>query len=619
MRRALFYRKSVASAVRYRSGAVGFCAQARVVSASASASASTWTRARTLAHKRTALAGKMALKREKSAYGETPYLAAVTTYLGYAVLICFGHLRDALDGIAGLLSLRRWRRAARSARDALPPLLNDFEDFYTRRLYDRINDCWGRPITGTAGAWIDLLERKADYEHASLRASLDAPKGAGIAAKVPQGDASYLVDVDTQRASTPRSLTGRLRRCLNLGSYNYLGYADVPGGVHRSVRRGLDNCGIASCDTATGTGRTNLVRRLERTVADFIGKEDSIVVGMGFATNSMVIPAIVGRGDLIISDALNHASIVVGARSSGAKIRVFEHNDPRSLEATVRDAIETGAPGGKPWERILIVIEGMYSMEGETPLLRDIVAVKKKYGCYLYLDEAHSIGALGPTGRGCCEHHGVDPADVDIMMGTFTKSFGAVGGYVAGSRVLMDTLRVRSAAMLYASAMAPACASHIIWAFEQLRGRDGTGIGAAKIRALRENSIYFRNELARRGLQTLGDWDSPVVPIMLYNPAKIAAFSRECLARGLALVVVGFPATPLLLSRARICLSAAHTRADLDWALEVIDDVAETIEIKYNRSWVERFCPAALADALLYTSESFSKSSSPFNLMRVAS
>lgn len=318
-------------------------------------------------------------------------------------------------------------------------------------------------------------------------------------------------------------------------------------------------------------------------------------MGMGFATNSQIIPAIVGPGDLILSDALNHASIVVGARSSGAKIRVFEHNSAASLEKTICDAIATGQPKtGAPWNRMMIVVEGMYSMEGEMCRLRDIVAVKKKYGAYLYLDEAHSIGALGATGRGVAEHTGVDTRDIDIMMGTFTKSFGAVGGYIAADKNLVDHIRALSPASLYASAMSPPCAQHTIWAFNQLAGKDGTGIGNAKIRALRENAIYFREQLNKMDVQTLGDWDSPVIPIMLYNPAKIAAFSRECYSRGLAVVVAGFPATPLLLSRARICLSAAHTKEDLDWALSVINEVADIIQIKYDRPLLEKILPASL-------------------------
>merc|ERR1740130_2077843 len=152
-----------------------------------------------------------------------------------------------------------------------------------------------------------------------------------------------------------------------------------------------------------------------------------MVFGMGFGTNSTGIPALIGKGGLIISDNNNHSSIVAGARSSGAHIKVFQHNDAQNLEAVVRRAIIEGQPRThRPWSKILIMVEGIYSMEGELCPLASIIAVKKKYNCYLYVDEAHSIGALGKQGGGICEQSGVDPTDVDVLMGTFTKSFGAV-------------------------------------------------------------------------------------------------------------------------------------------------------------------------------------------------
>lgn len=511
-------------------------------------------------------------KFEESAYSRLPFVTALTTYLGYAVLIVFGHIRDSF---ATLFNAGRFAHRLRAEQDGRAPLLSDFEDFYTRRLYLRIHDCWGRPIRGTAGAWIRVLERANEVGWSPHSRRLLANRR-----RVPH-DQPAVCQLDVR-------LTGQEHQCLNLGSYNYLGYAEVPGGVDPSVSNTVSEWGVSACDSAISTGRTTVVRKLEDTVARFLGKEDAMVIGMGFATNSQVMPAIVGEGDLILSDALNHASIVLGARSSGAAVRVFSHNCADSLETTLRDAIVNGRPGGKlPWRRILIVVEGMYSMEGETCRLREIVAVKKKYGAYLYLDEAHSIGALGATGRGVTEHLGVDVKDVDIMMGTFTKSFGSVGGYLAGSKDVIRSLRMTAPASLHSSVISPPCAQHTIWAFEQIAGEDGTNIGKEKIRCLRQNAIYFRKQLSKMGLQTLGDWDSPIIPIMLYNPAKIAAFSRECYARGLAVVVVGFPATPLLLSRARICLSAAHTKQDLDWALSVIDEVASIIEIKYDRSFMD--------------------------------
>ena len=303
-----------------------------------------------------------------------------------------------------------------------------------------------------------------------------------------------------------------------------------------------------------------------------MGKEDAIVFGMGFATNSTVLPVLVGKGCLILSDTYNHSSIVSGARLSGATIRPFRHNDVEHLEKLLRFSIAEGQPrSGRAWRKILIVIEGIYSMEGEMSRLAEIVAVKKKYRAYLFLDEAHSIGAMGSRGRGVCDQLGVDPADVDIMMGTFTKSFGSCGGYIAGSRDLVGVLRAHSPGSLYACSMSPAAAEQALYAMKLVMGEDGSDRGLDKVRVLKRNSNWFRARLHDMGVETLGDWDSPVIPIMIYVPGKIASFSRLCFEKGVGLVVVGFPATPLLLARARVCISAQHSKEDLEFAAKVIE------------------------------------------------
>ena len=376
---------------------------------------------------------------------------------------------------------------------------------------------------------------------------------------------------------------GETQRCLNLGSYNYLGFGDPDSQTQPQVLSALTNFGTSTCSSRPYLGTTVLHQRVENLVAEFLNKEDALLFGMGYGTNFTGIPALVGKGGLIISDSFNHASIVAGARFSGAKIRVFKHNDVEDLEWVIRKAITEGQPRTHiPWTKILIIVEGIYSMEGEMCPLAEIVALKKKYGCYLMVDEAHSVGAIGKSGRGIAEAKGVDTKDIEIMMGTFTKSFGAVGGYLAGKKQLVATLRQTTVGACYSSSISPPALQQVLSSMKIIMGRDGTDLGQKKLTQLRENSDYFRRRVTEMGFHVLGDYGSPVVPIMLYQPAKIAAFSRECLKRNIAVVVVGFPAAPLLLARCRICISAGHSREDLDFALEQISEVGDLCMLKHG-------------------------------------
>eukprot|EP01120_Amphizonella_sp_Union-15-10_P013852 TRINITY_DN6536_c0_g1_i1.p1 TRINITY_DN6536_c0_g1~~TRINITY_DN6536_c0_g1_i1.p1 ORF type:complete len:320 (-),score=65.60 TRINITY_DN6536_c0_g1_i1:70-1029(-) len=319
-------------------------------------------------------------------------------------------------------------------------------------------------------------------------------------------------------------------------------------------------------------------------MAEYLGKESCMIFSMGFATNSTTVPALASKGDLIISDSLNHASTVIGCRSSVAKIKVFQHNDIADLERVIRESIIEGQPKThRPWKKIIIVVEGLYSMEGNISKIADIVKLKKKYKCYLYIDEAHSIGALGTYGRGVCEHWGVDPKDVDILMGTFTKSFAGVGGYIASDKHVIDYLRRKSFAQVYESSMSPGSVRQAFESLKIIMGKDGTDLGRKKILALKENSRFFRRRLKDLGFQVFGDDDSPIIPVMLYHPVKIPAFFRESLKRNLAVVVVCFPATPLTMGRVRFCISASHSRENLEWALKEIDEIGSKICIKYDR------------------------------------
>ncbi|PIA41872.1 hypothetical protein AQUCO_02100003v1 [Aquilegia coerulea] len=449
-----------------------------------------------------------------------PYTTALTTLFSYGLLFAFGQIRDLFRKFLGLLTASNLHGYA--------PICLGLEDFYTRRLYLRIQDCFGRPISSAPDAWIDVVERYSNDNNKTLQRTTD------------------------------------INKCLNLGSYNYLGFASADEYCTPRVIESLKKFSPSTCSTRVDGGTTILHTELEECVARFVGKPAAIVLGMGYVSNSAILPVLIGKGGLIVSDSLNHNSIVNGARGSGATVRVFQHNTPSHLEEVLREQIAEGQPRTRrPWKKIIVVVEGIYSMEGELCKLPEIITA------YTYLDEAHSIGAVGKTGRGVCELLGVDTADVDIMMGTFTKSFGSCGGYIAGSKELIEYLKSTCPAHLYATSISPPAAQQILSAIQVILGEDGSSRGAQKLAQIRENSNFFRSELQKMGFEVLGDNDSPVMPIMLYNPAKIPAFSRECLRQNVAVVTVAFPATPLLLARARICISASHTKEDLMKGLEV--------------------------------------------------
>jgi 7-keto-8-aminopelargonate synthetase-like enzyme len=372
-----------------------------------------------------------------------------------------------------------------------------------------------------------------------------------------------------------------------MGSYNYLGFAESEGPCADAVKKCIMEEPVAISTPRSEGGTHRLHLELEKLVAEFLGVEDSVVISMGYATNSFVIPAIAGPGTLILSDQMNHSSLVYGCRLSGAKIKVFHHNDLRDLERLLRECIVEGQPRTRrPWKNIWVIVEGLYSMEGNIVRLPKLLELREYYKFYLYVDEAHSIGAMGPRGRGVCDFWGVDPAKVDILMGTFTKSFGAAGGYLAGRKEVIDHIKAESIAYNYTEPLAPPLCAQIITAMKIIMGDLCPGEGKKRLDTIRENSIYFMRELKKMGFLVPGDEGSPIVPVLILNPAKIAAFSREAMLRGVAAVVVGFPATGIVESRVRFCISASHTREDLDKVLKVTSEVGDILRMKYASQWI---------------------------------
>ncbi|XP_045566200.1 serine palmitoyltransferase 3 [Salmo salar] len=479
-------------------------------------------------------------------FEQAPMYVAVMTYLGFGIVTLFGYFRDFLRAV-GLEKCHIAKE--REEQKDFVPLYQDFENFYTRNLYMRVRDNWNRPICSLPGPVFDVMERVSPDYNWTFR------------------------------------LTGKtIDGVINMGSYNYLGFAENDADFMKTVADRTQQYGLGVCSTRQEMGNLVIHGELEQLVATFLGVESSMAMGMGFATNSMNIPALVGKGCLILSDELNHTSLILGARLSGATIRVFKHNNMQSLERLLREAVCSGQPRThRPWKKIMIMVEGIYSMEGSVVRLPDIVALKKKYKAYLYLDEAHSIGAVGPTGRGVTELFGLDPSDIDVMMGTFTKSFGAAGGYIAGKKELVDYLRSHSHSAVYASAISPPITEQILRAMKCIMGLDGTTVGQARVHQLAENTRYFRSRLQEMGFIIYGNDYSPVVPILLYMPGKVVAFSRAMLERKIGVVVVGFPATPITEARARFCLSATHTKAMLDQVLFDLNQLGDDLCLKFSR------------------------------------
>lgn len=474
---------------------------------------------------------------------EPPYYFVLTTYISYLLLIFFGHARDFFGKRFG----DKKRYQSLQPYNGYAPLNDDFDNFYVRRLKLRLDDCFARPTTGVPGRYINLIDRKSDDFNRTYK------------------------------------YTGTYTQTLNVSSYNYLGFAQSEGPCADAVEECVRKNGLSFSSPRADSGTSELALEVEREVAQFVGKPAAMVFSMGYVTNAGSFPALVSKGCLILSDELNHASIRIGARLSGAVIRSFKHNNMEDLEKKLREAISQGQPRThRPWKKILVAVEGLYSMEGTMVDLPGVLALKKKYKFFLYVDEAHSIGALGPKGRGVCDYFGIDPSEVDILMGTLTKSFGANGGYIAGEKNVIDGLRVANAASLLGESATPSVLMQILTSLKMITGELVPGQGEERLQRLAFNSRYLRLGLKRLGFITFGHDDSPIIPIVLYHPGKMAAFSHEMLKRKISVVVVGYPATPLISSRARFCISSAHNKEDMDRILEACDEVGDILQLKYS-------------------------------------
>ena len=429
-----------------------------------------------------------------------------------------------------------------------PPLYGESrEDYYIRKVYGSSLDCFHRPIKGPAATIIKVCLRNEKY-----------------------------VENTKQLVIKP----GNYKEAINFGSYNYLGFGGYHEKVTPQIIETLKNSGSCMNGFAKEIGISNEQKNLEKMLAKFLHKEDCVVSSMGFTTNSTLIPILISKDDLILSDSLNHSSLIVGMKSSKAEIRIFKHNDINDLKSKLEDVKKNGLKNGKQPSKVLVIIEGLYSMEGEFCKLKEIILLKKAYGFYLYIDEAHSIGCLGKTGRGIVEQLDCSFDDVDLLMGTFSKSFASAGGYIASDKKTISLLRNNSYSYVYGNPMSPVAAQQIVSCLEIINSPEGR----RKIAQLRKNSISLRTKFIDAGCHVLGDLESPVIPVMVYHPAKIKDISRICLKNGVAIVVVGYPACPIDACRIRFCISAGHTDEDIEKGFQVTLDALKQTDCIFQNT-----------------------------------
>ena len=351
-------------------------------------------------------------------------------------------------------------------------------------------------------------------------------------------------------------------RVLNFCSNNYLGLAN-DARLRDAAKRAIDEFGAGPAAVRTIAGTLTLHRELEARLAKFKGAEATIAFQSGFASNLGTIAALVGKEDVILSDELNHASIIDGARLSGAKIARYAHNDAGALEDAIKK--ETG------YRRALIISDGVFSMDGDIAPLPDLVAVAERHDIMLMVDDAHGEGVLGRGGRGIVDHfkmHG----RVDIEIGTLSKAFGVVGGYVAGKKEIVEWLNQRGRPFLFSSALTAADTAACIAGVDILEG------STELVDKLWDNARYFKSEMKRLGFD-IGKSETPITPVMLGDAPLAQKFSRALFENGVFGMAIGYPTVPQGKARIRVMISAAHARADLDRGLEAFTKVGRELGV----------------------------------------
>ena len=354
------------------------------------------------------------------------------------------------------------------------------------------------------------------------------------------------------------------KELINLSSNNYLGLA-TDSSLKAVAKEAIDEWGVGAGAVRTINGTLDLHLELEQELAKFKGTEAAIAYQSGFNCNMAAISAVMGKGDVILSDELNHASIIDGCRLSGAKIVRVKHSDMADLRQKAQEVRESGL-----YKKAMFITDGVFSMDGDIAKLPEIVEIAKEFDMMVYVDDAHGSGVLG-KGHGTVKHFGLEK-EVEFQIGTLSKAVGVVGGYVAGSQALIDWLKVRSRPFLFSTAVTPADAAAATAALRRIDEHPELN------EQLWENARYFKEKLEALGFET-GITETPITPVIIGDEQAAQDFSKRLYEEGVYVKSIVFPTVPRGTARVRNMPTAAHTKSMLDDALAVYEKVGKEFNL----------------------------------------
>lgn len=349
------------------------------------------------------------------------------------------------------------------------------------------------------------------------------------------------------------------REFINFSSYNYLGLSGHPE-VNQAAKDAIDHYGTSASASRLVAGERPIQRELEQALAAVYGVEDSIVFVSGHATNVSTIGYLFGPKDLVLHDSLIHNSVLQGIELSGAARRPFAHNDLTALDQILAES------RGR-FERVLIVVEGHYSMDGDIPDLPALIDIKRRHQAFLMVDEAHSLGVLGEGGKGLHEHYGVDGREVDIWMGTLSKTLAGCGGYIAGERALVEHLKYAAPGFVYSVGIAPALAAASLAALRVMQKEP------ERVQKLQHNTRFFLQQARAAGLDIGMSQGHSIIPLMTGSSIKAAKLSSQLFEHGINVQPILHPAVEEKAARLRFFLSSEHNQAQMEFSIQTIQEL----------------------------------------------